>query len=137
MTRKDMLRVVVRWVFSLSLIAVGVSHFTDPEPFVEIMPPPLAPWALELVYWSGVFEILGGVGLLVERTRRLAGWGVLALLVAVYPANIYMAVEGVGFAGLEPDPVALWLRLPLQFVFMAVTWWVSRPESDERKSAEA
>ena len=137
MTRKDMLRVVVRWVFSLSLIAVGVSHFTDPEPFVEIMPPPLAPWALELVYWSGVFEILGGVGLLVERTRRLAGWGVLALLVAVYPANIYMAVEGVGFAGLEPDPVALWLRLPLQFVFMAVTWWVSRPEPDERKSAEA
>ena len=122
MTRKDMLRVIVRWVFSLSLIAVGVSHFTDPEPFVEIMPPPLAPWALELVYWSGVFEILGGVGLLVERTRRLAGWGVLALLVAVYPANIYMAVEGVGFAGLEPNPVALWLRLPLQFVFMAVTW---------------
>ena len=136
MTRKDMLRVVVRWVFSLSLIAVGVSHFTDPEPFVEIMPPPLAPWALELVYWSGVFEILGGVGLLVERTRRLAGWGVLALLIAVYPANIYMAVEGVGFAGLEPNPVALWLRLPLQFVFMAVTWWVSRPEPDERKSAE-
>ena len=136
MTRKDMLRVIVRWVFSLSLIAVGVSHFTDPEPFVEIMPPPLAPWALELVYWSGVFEILGGVGLLVERTRRLAGWGVLALLVAVYPANIYMAVEGVGFAGLEPNPVALWLRLPLQFVFMAVTWWVSRPEPDERKSAE-
>ena len=137
MIRTHRLRVAVRWLFSISLILVGVSHFTDPQPFIEIMPPPLAPWALELVYWSGVFEILGGVGLLIERTRRLACWGVLALLVAVYPANIYMAIEGIGFAGLEPNPVALWLRLPLQFVFMAVTWWVSKPDLNDSGQPDA
>ena len=92
---------------------------------------------MELVYWSGVFEILGGIGLLIPRTRQLAGWGVLALLVAVYPANIYMAVEGVGFAGIEPNPVALWARLPLQFVFMAVTWWVSRPDPSAGAQSDA
>ena len=137
MSRTPMMRTAVRWIFSVSLIAVGISHFTNPEPFVEIMPPPLAPWALELVYWSGAFEILGGVGLLIERTRAFACWGVLALLLAVYPANIYMAVEGVGFAGLEPNPVVLWLRLPLQFVFMAVTWWVGRPEPVRVAEADA
>ena len=128
MIHNPKVRVAARWLFAASLIFVGVSHFTNPQPFVEIMPPMLEAWALELVYWSGVFEILGGIGLLIPRTRQLAGWGVLALLVAVYPANIYMAVEGVGFAGIEPNPVALWGRLPLQFVFMAVTWWVSRPD---------
>lgn len=135
MMSKPRARAAVRWILAGSLVFVGVSHFTNPQPFVEIMPPPLEAWALELVYWSGLFEILGGLGLLVERTRRLAGWGVLALLVAVYPANIYMAVQGVGFGGMEPDPVVLWLRLPLQFVFMAVTWWVSRPESEPTTEA--
>ena len=91
-------------------------------------------WMLKMSLQSND-AILGGLGLLVERTRRLAGWGVLALLVAVYPANIYMAVQGVGFGGMEPDPVVLWLRLPLQFVFMAVTWWVSRPESEPTTEA--
>jgi uncharacterized membrane protein len=130
-------RIAARWLFAGSLIFVGIGHFTNPQPFVEIMPPLLEAWALDLVYLSGLFEILGGVGLLVQRTRQLAGWGILALLVAVYPANIYMAVEGVGFAGLEPNPVALWLRLPLQFVFMAVTWWVSRPEPSAASEADA
>jgi uncharacterized membrane protein len=123
-----LLRVAARWLLAVSLVGVGVTHFTGPEPYMEIMPPPLAPWALELVYLSGFFEILGGLGLLWTRTRTLAGWGVLALLVAVFPANIYMATHGVGFAGMEPNPAALWLRLPLQFVLMAVAWWVSRPE---------
>lgn len=128
MIRNPWIRITARWIFSISLVAVGISHFTHPQPFINIMPPPLEAWALELVYWSGFFEILGGVGLLIDRTRSWAAWGVLALLLAVFPANIHMAMEGVGFAGMEPDPVALWLRLPLQPVFMAVTWWVSRPE---------
>ena len=130
------MQVLTRLALSVLFLLAGVAHFRTPGPFLKIMPPAL-PYPLFLVYLSGLFEILGGLGIMIEKTRFVAGWGLVALLIAVFPANIYMAVEGVGFAGLEPDPVALWLRLPLQFVFMAVTWWVSRPEPDERKSAEA
>ena len=75
---------------ALFFVAVGVTHFTHPAFFLKIMPPAL-PAHLALVYLSGAFEILGGLGLLVPRTRRFAGWGLIALLIAVFPANLYMA----------------------------------------------
>ena len=102
----------------------GVGHFTNAEFFIAIMPPYL-PWHAALVYISGVFEILGGIGILVPATRRLAGWGLLALLVAVYPANIHMAMN----PELFPDmpPAALYGRLPLQFVFAVIVWFAMRP----------
>ena len=83
-----------RWFLAASFVAVGVGHFTNPAPFVSIVPPYL-PEPLALVYISGFFEILGGIGLLIPQTRRAAGWGLLALLVAVYPANIHMLVNEV------------------------------------------
>jgi len=98
----------------------GVGHFTNTEFFVAIVPAYLpAPYLL--VYVSGVFELLGGVGVLESRTRRFAGYGLLALLVAVFPANIYMAMN----PELYPDmPAAgLYGRLPIQFVFAAIIWW--------------
>ena len=101
---------------------VGIQHFTDPEPFVGIMPPYL-PWHLELVYLSGVFEILGGIGLLVPATRRFSAWGLLALLVAVYPANIHMLVNEVYFGDMPREPWLLWARMPGQFLFaIGVAW---------------
>ena len=111
-----MVRWLARFGIALSFVAVGISHFTDPEVFVGIMPPYL-PWHLELVYLSGIFEILGGLGLLFPVSRRFAAYGLLALLVAVYPANIHMLVNEVYLEGMRREPWLLWLRMPFQFVF--------------------
>ncbi len=104
---------------------VGVDHFIHPGFFTQIMPIPLVPWSLELVYISGFFEVLGGVGLLWHKSRRMAGWGLLALLIAVYPANIHMLVNEVYIGGMPQEPWLLWLRMPLQFVMAALVAWVA------------
>ncbi len=116
---------------SLGLIAAifvgaGVMHFLKPRPFEAIVPPQLpAPRALVLI--SGAAEVLGGLGVLIPRLRRAAGAGLVALLVAVFPANVYMAVAPEE-AGQGVPPWALWLRLPLQFALIAWVWWATRGE---------
>lgn len=121
MTR-PLLKAGVRTLVGLSFAGVGVSHFLNPAPFVGIVPSFL-PWHLELVYVSGFFEILGGVGLLIPTLRRRAAWGLLALLVAVYPANIHMVVNEVYIEGMPQEPWLLWVRLPFQLVFAAGVAW--------------
>lgn len=105
----------------------GISHFSNTAFFVAIVPPYL-PAHLALVYLSGVFEILGGLGVLPIATRRIAGYGLIALLVAVYPANIHMALNPDAFVAAGTPLWALILRLPIQFVFMAWVWWATKPE---------
>lgn len=132
--RVERARVALRWLLALAMVTVGVLHFTNPAPFVSIMPPPLERWAIELVWISGGFEVLGGLGILPTRTRRAAGWGLIALYVAVFPANIYMAVAEVPFNG-EPVPAwAAWGRLPFQVVFIAWAWWVAASSSAQGPS---
>ena len=111
------LRTFSRGALALIFVLAGGWHFAHPATYLAIMPPQL-PQPLGLVYASGAFEMLGGLGLLARRTRRLAGWGLLALLVAVFPANIYMALihEQLGIPGW-----VAWGRLPLQLPLM---WWV-------------
>ena len=117
-----MYRSIFRVPFALSFIAVGILHFTSPEPFVSIMPAYL-PWHLELVYLSGFFEILGGIGLMIPMTRRMAAWGLLALLVAVYPANINMLVNDIYLDDMPKERWLLWVRMPLQFLMaIGVVW---------------
>ena len=89
--------------------------------YEKIIPPQLG-HAPELVAISGIAEIAGGLGLINPRTRRAAGWGLIALLVAVWPANIYMAIEADRFAAAAPAWI-LWARVPLQ---VAMIWWVQR-----------
>jgi len=115
---------VVLLGLAIFFINVGVDHFINPDFYLSIMPPAL-PLHLEAVYISGFFEVLGGVGVLVPRLRKIAGWGLFALLVAVYPANIYMALTPQAF----PDtPLgALYFRLVLQFVFFYWAFSVTRP----------
>lgn len=105
-------------------ISFGIDHFVNPDFYLGIMPPAF-PLHVEAVYISGFFEVLGGIGVLVPRLRKIAGWGLLALLVAVYPANIYMALNPASF----PDiPVALlYVRLALQFLFFYWAYIVTRP----------
>tara|TARA_X000000368_G_C23016752_1_gene706080 strand:- start:766 stop:1194 length:429 start_codon:yes stop_codon:yes gene_type:complete len=105
-------------------INVGIDHFVNPDFYLSIMPPAF-PLHIEAVYISGVFEILGGIGVLIPKFRRFSGWGLVALLIAVYPANIYMAISPDTF----PDiPVsALYFRLVLQFIFFYWAYSVTRP----------
>ena len=117
-----MLKSIFRIPFALSFVVVGIVHFTSPDPFISIMPAYL-PWHLELVYLSGFFEILGGVGLLIPKTRRLAAWGLIALLVAVFPANINMLVNDIYLDGMPHERWLLWLRMPLQLVMALCVLW--------------
>lgn len=107
--------------YSLGLLfaLAGLYHFINPAFYLRIMPPYL-PWHLFLVYLSGFFETALGLLLFIPKYTRFAAWGLIALLVAVFPANVYMALN----PQLFPDipPVALWLRLPLQAVFIACVY---------------
>lgn len=113
-----------RWLLALLFVAAGALHFLRPAFYVRIMPPQLASSALALVYVSGFFEIAGGIGLALPRFRRTAGIGLIALLLAVFPANIYMALKPALFADIG-SPLALLVRLPLQAVLIAWVWWSS------------
>lgn len=116
------MKTIARCVVGSFFVYVGVLHFVTPDVFVAIVPPYL-PAALALVYISGVFELLGGVGLLVPKTRRAAAWGLLALLVAVYPANIHMLVNEIYLKGMAHEKWILWARMPFQFLFaLGVSW---------------
>ena len=120
---KERWRSVVRVMAALAMIGVGVDHFVAPDFFVRIVPKAL-PAPLALVWVSGFFEVLGGVGLLIPRTRRAAGIGLVCLYIAVFPANINMCVHP-ELGGSIPV-WALWLRLPFQLAFIALALWVSR-----------
>ncbi len=116
-------KLVMTWLLGLLFVAGGVNHFLNTAIYVSIMPPYL-PWPRELVYVSGVFEIALGALLLVPRCRVLAAWGLIALLIAVFPANIHMALHPDQYANIPL--IVLWLRLPLQGVLIAWAFWLTR-----------
>jgi uncharacterized membrane protein len=125
MPPESQLKRIVRAMLGVSMVAVGLLHFVQPAGFVQIVPAWL-PAPLLLVLVSGFFEVLGGAGLFVRRAHRLAAWGLIALYVAVFPANINMAVHGIQPDGMHLSPMILWLRLPFQALFIGVAWWLSR-----------
>ena len=120
-----------RGLFAALFILAGANHFWHTTFYVNIMPPYL-PWHRELVQISGVAEIVLGAMLLVPRWSIPAAWGLMALLVAIFPANVHMAVH----AELYPSvpPLLLWLRLPLQGVLVA---WAHRYTRSEAADAIA
>ena len=122
-----MIPFVIRLVLAALFVAAGVAHFRTPEPFVKIVPPFL-PSPYVLVYVSGIFEILGGLGILVPATRLIAAWGLIALLLAVFPANIYMATAGGKIGGFPSQPWMAWARLPFQFVLIGLIYWACELE---------
>jgi|TARA_B100001093_G_C26676653_1_gene948577 uncharacterized membrane protein len=105
-------------------INVGIDHFINPDFYLSIMPPAF-PLHLEAVYISGLFEVLGGLGVLIPRFRKFSGWGLIALLIAVYPANIYMALTPEAFPDVPLS--ALYIRLVFQFIFFYWAYLVTRP----------
>ncbi|NOU27764.1 MAG: DoxX family membrane protein [Polyangiaceae bacterium] len=112
-----------RLLLAAAMIGVGIMHFTR-EPFFTRIVPAWLPEPRLLVYLSGVFEVALGVGLLLPRTRKLCGLGLVALYIAVFPANVNMVVHP-ELGGTVPI-WALWLRLPLQLVLIGLAYWVSR-----------
>ena len=118
------------WLQAVFYMVAGFNHLVNPEFYLAIMPPNLpAPEWLNLV--SGLAEIVLGVFLLEPRVRPFAAWGLVALLIAVFPANLYVATLNVGMPSGEPgtgDPLLNWGRLPLQVVFLAWAWWYTEDD---------
>ena len=111
---------VLLWLAAVFFVSAGLLHFLTPEPYLRIMPPYI-PWHRAMVESSGAAEIAGGVGLVIPAVRRFAAWWLVALLIAVFPANVYMATNDIAMGSAHLPAWALWGRLPLQAVFI---WWV-------------
>jgi uncharacterized membrane protein len=109
----------------LFFLFTGAMHFVRPEMYDRMMPPFL-PWPRLLALTAGGFELLGGLGLLLPRYRRAAGMGLVALLFAVMPANIHVAVQGIRLEELPFGPWYFWLRIPFQLFYIGWVWWAAR-----------
>lgn len=124
--------VVVMFLFT------GATHFTGMKhDYAAMLPSPMSE-NLGVIYLTGALQIAGAVGLLIPRTRRLAGIGLALLLVAMFPGNVYAALNGIEFRGDAPTP--LWLRTPIQLLFIGMVLWTSikvRPEEAGRSSNRA
>lgn len=116
---------VFRWLLTVFMVGAGVNHFVVPDTYAAMVPDAL-PWPYGLVYVSGVFEILGGLGLIHPKSRKLAAWGLIALLIAVFPANLNMAINDLPLGERELPAWTLWGRLPLQAVAIAWACWFTR-----------
>ena len=127
--RSGRIKQAVKLILGVLFILAGLNHFRAPSFYLRMMPPWL-PWHLALVYVSGVAEVVLGFLLLIPKASRLAAWGLIALLIAVFPANLQMALHPSTFP--EFSAPALWLRLPLQGVLIAWAWWYTRADAGIR-----
>ncbi|MCA9604834.1 MAG: DoxX family protein [Myxococcales bacterium] len=122
---KKRAKLVSSIVMGALYVAAGVNHFVNEAFYVAIMPPWI-PWHRAMVAISGVAEILLGILVWIPKTRRIGGWGVVALLVAVFPANLHMALAAPGT--FDAPAWALWARLPVQALLVAWALWSTWPE---------
>lgn len=118
----NIVRTILKYLLVVFFVFAGVNHFRNPEFYLRMMPPYL-PWHGALNYASGFFEIVLGLLVLIPKYTRLAGWGLIALLVAVFPANLHMALNPHLFP--ELPPAAYYIRLPFQLVFAAWVYWTT------------
>jgi len=121
-------KLVTCYLMATLYVLAGVLHFVNTDFYVNIMPPYL-PWHVELVYLSGVAEIICGVLLYIPRTRVLGAWLTIALLIAVFPANIHTAMNPEQF-----DEIPRWghyVRLPIQGLLALWAYWYTRPGKTE------
>ena len=119
---------------SASFVVAGAGHFLRPGLYEGIVPPYL-PAPRALVYLSGAFEVLGGLGVLPRATRSFSGWGLVALLVAVFPANLHMALQPEPFVAKGIPAWALYARLPFQLVLIAWAYGATRPDPADVRAA--
>lgn len=123
---------ILLYLMAAFYILAGVMHFVRPEYYVPMMPPYL-PWHMLLIYLSGVAEVVLGVAVLIPSLRSAAGWGIILLLIAIFPANLHIALHNVPvFGAAQGAGVWNWVRLPLQAVLITWAWWYTRPEHGRR-----
>lgn len=115
------------------LLFTSVAHFNSMRHDLAAMVPPAVPNPMAMVYFTGVCEIAGALGILVPRTRRAAGWALIVFFLAVLPANIHAARAGLSIGGAAATPLAI--RVPLQVVFIVLTWWSAIRASPPRVDA--
>jgi uncharacterized membrane protein len=125
---RGLARRIALLLLAIFWLAGGINHFVNPDFYVGIMPPAL-PAHLELVHLTGVLEIAGGIGVLLSGTRSLAGWGLIALLIAFVPVHLHMVMHPEVFVPRGVPYWALWARLPVQAAFVVWAWWATRPEA--------
>ena len=122
---------VLLWIMAAFYVVGGFNHLMNPDFYLAIMPPKL-PNPEWLNVLSGLAEIVLGVFVLEPRVRVLAAWGIIALLIAVFPANVYVTLNNIGVPGGEAgggNAVFNWVRLPFQAVFIVWAWWYTRPDA--------
>jgi uncharacterized membrane protein len=129
----------LRYAMGALYVVAGVAHFLAPRTYAQVVPPGF-PRPLALVFLSGAAEVALGLGVIHPRTRRLSAWGIVALLVAVFPANVYMATGDVALDGVpawaaDPPDAALWARLPLQAVLVCWAYRYTRPTDGRERDA--
>jgi len=115
-----LIKFITKIIFGVLFVAAGANHFVNPKFYLDIMPPYL-PWHSALVIVSGIAEVVLGIGLLIPQTSVFAAWGLILLLIAVFPANLHMAMNPELFPSIPA--FALWLRLPLQGVLILWAYW--------------
>ena len=115
---------LVAIAYGIALVVIGISHFTEPQKFVDIVPT-ILPFPLFLVYVTGGMEIAGGIGIIYPETRILAGRLLALFLVAVYPANLYMWTHDVAFNGTKFDTQGHVIRLVVQLILIMAALYLS------------
>lgn len=128
---------ILRAILAIAMVVVGITHFTHPDQYARIVPPQL-PFPVGLVYLSGAIEIVLGIGLTVPWLSVLSAWGLIALYIAVFPANINQAINSIPIDGIPHYPWLYWARLPFQAVLIAwAGWYTRRPEEQPGAAALA
>jgi uncharacterized membrane protein len=129
------LKSILLWPMAALYLVAGVGHFTHSQLFVQIVPPML-PFPLVLVWITGLMELALGAAVLAPELRVRAAWGIIGLLVLVFPANLYMAWSDVQLAlpagWPQPTPSERWARLPVQGALIAWAWWYTRDDPREQ-----
>lgn len=112
------------WFFALFFFFAGIMHFVKVDSFAAIVPP-LLPFQKMIVWVTGLMEIAFATGLLFPKYRKLSGFWLAPFLLAVLPANIYMAMYNIPMGETAASPTALWVRVALQFPLIALILWAS------------
>jgi uncharacterized membrane protein len=122
-----------RVALSVFFAFTGIGHFIKTDELVAMMPSSV-PYRVELVYLTGILELLGAIGIWIPRWRRLTGICLIVMLVAFLPVNIYAAIQRVDFGGHELGPVYLLARIPVQLLLIVVTYFAAQPDEQDQHS---